>query len=265
MLQKLAEPGHSPGGEFGVGDELLDVAEQAIDLALQRAFTPLHLDLNRLDPHPGHPVNRAGIGGQNDRPRLREGLVASLVVTGCDRQPGPDQALAHRRGILRFEHLEMPLGLRHIGRPRLELRERQDEMSVAVLSVDLEHLSGPVDRLRVVVLVHGGLQELHPGPSCALVELHRLDQVIDPLRLERLLTIGGRRPAPVAVQVGEFLMDRGAPGVVLERLFEIDHGIVKAASGSRGPGLLQDPLRRPGNERPGHGDHTDHRDHGKYT
>ena len=37
-------------------------------------------------------------------------------------------------------------------------------------------------------------------------------------------------------------MDRGAPGVVLERLFEIDHGIVKAAGGSRGPGLLQDPL-----------------------
>ena len=51
--------------------------------------------------------------------------------------------------------------------------------------------------------------------TCALVELHRLDQVIDPLRLERLLTIGRRRPAPVAVQVGEFLMDRGAPGVVL--------------------------------------------------
>ena len=70
LLQNLAEPGHSPRGEFGVGNELLDVAEQAIDLAFQRAFILLHLDLSRFDPYPGHPVNRAGIGGQIDRSRL---------------------------------------------------------------------------------------------------------------------------------------------------------------------------------------------------
>ena len=57
------------------------------------------------------------------------------------------------------------------------------------------------------------------------------------------------RLGPVAVELGELLVDRGVLGIELEGLLEVDLGILEPAGGDRGPGLLQDALRRSGHER----------------
>ena len=115
LLEELAQPGHSSRAEVGIGDDFLDVAEQALDMPFQCGFISGELDLKCFDTHPHHAVDSTGNGGQLDATSPSENLVARLLVTGADRQSSADQILPKCRGVLRLEHLEMPPDLRHIG------------------------------------------------------------------------------------------------------------------------------------------------------
>ena len=80
---------------------------------------------------------------QRGRAPLVQRLVASAIVSGGLREPGPDERPPDGRRIVIVEGLEMPFDFRHVGRPRLEILDGQHVMSVGVLGIDLEHFAAP--------------------------------------------------------------------------------------------------------------------------
>ena len=97
LFENLAQPGDLAGVDVWDGGQFLDVGQQRLDSIAdtRRLARTLGLDLalnvERLEPDAGDAVDHVGCRRQRGRASLVQRLVASAIVSGGLREPGPDE------------------------------------------------------------------------------------------------------------------------------------------------------------------------------
>ena len=116
LLEQEPQPRNAGRRQLLGQAHLLDLLEHAAHLLVQSSRIGLDPNGQRRDPGPGQAVDRIRVGPKRDRSSLRQHALARRLIAGRVGELRPDQKHPDRRGLLLFEHLEMPPRLGHVGR-----------------------------------------------------------------------------------------------------------------------------------------------------
>ena len=230
LLEQCAHPRDPRRGELIGFTEVVDLAEHGAHFCSQASGIRLDADRERHDTQCGHPIDRIRLRSNLDRTGLLKRLIACRLIARsfcklCAHQEPPD-----RRCFFLFEDLEMPPHIGHVGRAVFKGLKCQHVVRIEILRLDLENFLGPIVRFGHEVIAKRVLEQLKSGALYCFIKLDRAFQVIVPLVQERRSLVVGRMLGPIAIETGEFVVNRGVLGVELKRLFEVDLGLLETPS-----------------------------------
>ena len=212
-FEQRTEPCDASRGEVLDPAHLLDLLEHSAHLRVQSRR--IGLEPNRHGRQSAaRPRGRPGPSrARRDRASLCQHALAGREIAGCVGEHRPDQKHPDRRCLLLFEHVEMAPRLGHVGRAGVECLERERIVSVEVIRIDVQDFLGPVIRRRG--RRPRRMESIRSADSRSLdrlVELDRGAQMVDPFDAQCGRFSAGSVFRPVAIQAGEFLVNRRVLG-----------------------------------------------------